>query len=93
MKATKKNKEAKENTRPIPIHTAHIVVYSNGAVAASNFPGNMNECLQLLCDVQKALMRTFMQIAKEGRLDDNGNIKKSSIVKPDKRIIMPRGNA
>lgn len=72
---------------PTPIMQMRITVLNNGTISVGGIPSKLETALEILANANKAIVRHFINKAKEGELDDNNTTIKNRILTQDKRIL------
>jgi len=76
-------KNAKEQRRmEQPVIRIGIEVYQDGRVDVTGFPTNMDKAISIMLAGVHRVNNHFVQLGKEGKLDEHNNIVQSRIVKP-----------
>ena len=81
-------RKAKE-LRRTPIMKVEIHVMRDGRVEVMGFPSNFNDAMQIMKAGLHRVANHFIQMAKDGKLDDKLTIEQSKIVTPNKSIVLP----
>ena len=80
------------NQNPKLLLQVQINVMDDNKIFVNNFPENYHTCMQIMYTAQKALIDHFMTKAREGGVDEMGNIGTSKIIIPKGQLMdMPDG--
>ena len=82
-------KELKEE--PKPVHEVKIQIFADNRVEVSGFPPNYHNAMNLMTAALRRVANCFISMAKEDKLDEKLNIKKSAIIPIQPNIIIPKG--
>ncbi len=79
----KMERDAEHNANPLkPIRTVTVQFFSNGTLSLSGFPNGLDNALVCMDAAKNAVVKYFIDAAKEGRLDDQGYVAKKRITEP-----------
>lgn len=90
MKNIKGPVNNKKPARPVPVKTILVHVMSDGQVAVSKFPKNFKIANRIMEEAHRAVNKYFVDKAREGRVDDLGNVDGSGIVVTSKMPPEPK---
>ena len=83
--------QIKELHQPKPVHEIKIQIFADNRIEVMGFPNNYHAAMDLMNAGLRRVMNHFVFLAKEGKLDDKLNIKKSNIIQNQKPILGPDG--
>jgi len=86
----KKSNKKKSNTPPLPVplFQIRINVMNNGAINVQGFPKNLDMALKTMDEGKNAVVKWFIQQAKENRLNDHNIVDGGNIIVPKKGLLM-----
>lgn len=83
-------KKKKVNNKPIgPAPGIHvrINVMTDGSINVNGFPKDHEMTSEIFEKAQRVVNKYFIELAKQGKLDDFNRVKTSNILMPNKRIV------
>ena len=76
---------------PQPIAQIKITLMDNGSVNVNGFPNNLELALSYMTAGNIAVVKYFVQLAKDGRLDENNNLIENNILSPKGKLVDAEG--
>jgi hypothetical protein len=76
---------------PKPIHEIKIQIFADNHIEVMGFPTNYHAAMNLMTAGLRRVANYFLAMAKDGKLDDKMNIKKSPITETKTPILGPDG--
>lgn len=88
-KISKKSNKKKSNTppMPVPLFQIRINVMNNGAINVQGFPKNLDLALNAIDQGKNAVVKWFIQQAKENRLNNYNIVDGENIIVPKKGLL------
>jgi len=76
---------------PDPKVTLKIIIelLDNDQLRVNGFPKNTQQAINIMNAATGTLINYFIEKARDGEVDEMGNVTESNIIKPDNLIIMP----
>ncbi len=71
---------------PTPIVQIRITLLSNGALNVNGFPTKLETALAIMQDATAAIVKHFVEGAKEGKLGEDNSFEQSRILTPDNKL-------
>lgn len=71
---------------PTPIVQIRITLMSDGALNVNGFPTKLETALAIMQDAIAAIVKHFVDGAKEGKLDETNTFEQSRILTPDNKV-------
>lgn len=86
----KKSNKKKSNTPPLPVplFQIRINVMNNGAINVQGFPKNLDMALKTMDEGKNAVVKWFIQQAKENRFNNYNIVDGGNIIVPKKGLLM-----
>jgi hypothetical protein len=84
-----KAKEQRRMEKATPGYTVTIKAYPNNRLSVEGFPVNRDMALNIMDGARRIVENVFFQKAKEGKIDDKGNMEQKRIIQPDKNLVIP----
>jgi len=63
----------------------------NGEVNVNGFPNNFELALSYMNAANHVIMKYFIELAKDGRLDENNNLIEKNIISPEGKLVDGNG--
>ena len=80
------NKPIEKPVVPTPIVQIRITLMSDGAMNVNGFPTGLNAALAIMQDATAAIVKHFVEGAKEGKLDETNSFEQGRILTPDNKV-------
>ena len=82
-------KEHLEMTDPKVTIKIDIEVLDNNQIKVNGFPKNAQQAINIMNAATGTIINYFIEKARNGEVDQMGNITDSNIIKPDNLIVLP----
>jgi len=66
-----------------------IELLDNGQIRVNGFPKNTQQAVNIMNAATGTIINYFIEKAKDGEIDQMGNVIDSKIIKPDNLIVLP----
>ena len=66
-----------------------IELLDNGQIRVNGFPKNTQQAVNIMNAATGTIINYFIEKAKDGEIDQLGNVIDSKIIKPDNLIVLP----
>lgn len=73
---------------PQPVVQIRITLLNNGSLNVNGFPIGLDSALQIMQDAHTAIVKHFVQGAKDGKLDDTNIFIQNKIITPGNKVII-----
>lgn len=86
------NKEDPKPVVPQPIGQIKITIMDDGGVSVIGFPPSLDITREWIAAGDRVVVRHFIKLASDGKLDENGNVIEKKILTADKTLVDAHGN-